>query len=99
MRVLPGWASVSAAMTSLASSCGSQGVQLLHASPPTPLLCPADPPVPGGAVVMHATANPERVEAPVTVRAYFICVFASFGGIFFGYDTGWMGGVLGECVE
>ncbi|ORY23919.1 putative glucose transporter [Naematelia encephala] len=36
-----------------------------------------------------------RVEAPITARAYFICVFASFGGIFFGYDTGWMGGVLG----
>ena len=43
---------------------------------------------------MHATTNPDRVEAPVTARAYFLCVFASFGGIFFGYDTGWMGGVL-----
>ena len=99
MRVFLGWASASVATSGRTSSCGSQSAQLLLASPPTPLLCPADPPVPGGAVVMHATANPERVEAPVTVRAYFICVFASFGGIFFGYDTGWMGGVLGERVE
>ncbi|WWD19991.1 hypothetical protein CI109_104464 [Kwoniella shandongensis] len=50
--------------------------------------------VPGGGVVLHATSNPDRVEAPITARAYFLCVFASFGGIFFGYDTGWMGGVL-----
>jgi SP family sugar:H+ symporter-like MFS transporter len=44
--------------------------------------------------MLAGTANPDRVEAPVTARAYFLCVFASFGGIFFGYDTGWMGGVL-----
>jgi hypothetical protein len=25
----------------------------------------------------------------------FCSAFAAFGGIFFGYDTGWMGGVLG----
>jgi len=29
------------------------------------------------------------------MKTYFMCVFAAFGGIFFGYDTGWMGGVLG----
>jgi len=29
------------------------------------------------------------------MKTYFMCVFASFGGIFFGYDTGWMSGVLG----
>lgn len=51
--------------------------------------------VPGGAVLLAATSNPDRIEAPVTARAYFLCVFASFGGIFFGYDTGWMSGVLG----
>ena len=50
--------------------------------------------MPGGAVCM-ATADSNRVEAPVTVRAYLICAFAAFGGIFFGYDTGWMSGVLG----
>lgn len=38
--------------------------------------------------VPHAlvgTANEDRVEAPVTIKAYLLCVFASFGGIFFGY--------------
>ena len=30
-------------------------------------------------------SSPERVEAPVTLKAYMLCVFASFGGIFFGY--------------
>lgn len=50
--------------------------------------------MPGGAVLM-ATADTNRVEAPVTVRAYLMCAFAAFGGIFFGYDTGWMGGVQG----
>jgi SP family sugar:H+ symporter-like MFS transporter len=47
---------------------------------------------------LRPTADPNRVEAPVTVKAYLLCVFASFGGIYFGYDTGWIGGVLGECV-
>ncbi|GFZ47567.1 High-affinity glucose transporter SNF3, partial [Saitozyma sp. JCM 24511] len=50
--------------------------------------------MPGGAVVT-TTFNPERVEAPVTIKAYLLCVFASFGGIFFGYDSGYMNGVLG----
>ncbi|GFZ45611.1 High-affinity glucose transporter RGT2 [Saitozyma sp. JCM 24511] len=50
--------------------------------------------VPGGAVI-SATTNPDRVEAPVTIKAYLLCVFASFGGIFFGYDSGYMNGVLG----
>ncbi|KAK0737957.1 general substrate transporter [Schizothecium vesticola] len=36
-----------------------------------------------------------RVEAPVTIKAYIMCVFASFGGIFFGYDSGYIAGVLG----
>ncbi|KAI1814592.1 general substrate transporter [Poronia punctata] len=49
-----------------------------------------------GGVVIQGTADVSRVEAPVTVRAYLICAFAAFGGIFFGYDTGWMGGVLAE---
>ncbi|KAF7301013.1 General substrate transporter [Mycena indigotica] len=50
--------------------------------------------MPGGAVVF-GTADTSRIEAPVTFKTYFMCVFAAFGGIFFGYDTGWMGGVLG----
>ncbi|KAF9287297.1 hypothetical protein BGZ68_002009 [Mortierella alpina] len=40
-----------------------------------------------------ATENLDRVEAPVTWRTYAMCVFASFGGIFFGYDSGYIGGV------
>lgn len=51
--------------------------------------------MPGGGAVLMATADTSRVEAPVTVRAYLMCAFAAFGGIFFGYDTGWMGGVQG----
>lgn len=52
--------------------------------------------MPGGGVVpITGTADVSRIEAPVTVRAYLIVAFAAFGGIFFGYDTGWMGGVLG----
>jgi sugar porter (SP) family MFS transporter len=39
--------------------------------------------------------NLDRVEAPVTWRAYAMCVFASFGGMFFGYDSGYIGGVQG----
>ncbi|KAG7284849.1 hypothetical protein NEMBOFW57_009464 [Staphylotrichum longicolle] len=31
----------------------------------------------------------------MTLKAYLLCAFAAFGGIFFGYDTGWMSGVLG----
>ncbi|KAI2621109.1 general substrate transporter [Hypoxylon sp. NC1633] len=47
-----------------------------------------------GGVVITGTTDVGRVEAPVTFKAYMICAFAAFGGIFFGYDTGWMGGVL-----
>jgi sugar porter (SP) family MFS transporter len=50
--------------------------------------------MPGGAVPIHGTTDTSRIEAPVTVKAYLMCAFAAFGGIFFGYDTGWMSGVL-----
>lgn len=36
-----------------------------------------------------------RVEAPITLRGYLMCVFAAFGGILFGYDSGYISGVLG----
>lgn len=36
-----------------------------------------------------------RIEAPVTVRGYMLCGFAAFGGILFGYDSGYINGVLG----
>ncbi|KAK2808738.1 hypothetical protein FQN50_004410 [Emmonsiellopsis sp. PD_5] len=41
------------------------------------------------------TADVSRVEAPMTIRAYLLCAFASFGGILFGYDSGYISGVLG----
>ena len=50
--------------------------------------------MPGGAVI-SAPADTLRVEAPVTFRAYLLCAFAAFGGIFFGYDSGYISGVLG----
>jgi len=48
-----------------------------------------------GAVGLAATADVERIEAPVTWKAYLLCAFASFGGIFFGYDSGYINGILG----
>merc|ERR1711939_302344 len=48
----------------------------------------------GGA--LHATDNIEHTEAPVTLKAYLLCAFASFGGIFFGYDSGYINGVNGS---
>ena len=47
----------------------------------------------GGVIV--GTADTSRIEAPVTMKAYLMCAFAAFGGIFFGYDTGWMAGIMG----
>lgn len=41
------------------------------------------------------SADVGRVEAPVTIRAYLLCAFSSFGGILFGYDSGYINGVLG----
>ncbi|KAK0611997.1 general substrate transporter [Immersiella caudata] len=47
---------------------------------------------------LAATQDVERIEAPVTWKAYLICAFASFGGIFFGYDSGYINGVLGSKI-
>ncbi|ODN84658.1 hypothetical protein L202_00559 [Cryptococcus amylolentus CBS 6039] len=49
----------------------------------------------GRSDILTDNTSPERVEAPVTMKAYLLCVFASFGGIFFGFDSGYMNGVLG----
>lgn len=46
-------------------------------------------------MTLHATADVNRIEAPVTWKAYLLCAFASFGGIFFGYDSGYINGVNG----
>ncbi|KAH8671343.1 general substrate transporter [Xylariales sp. PMI_506] len=50
--------------------------------------------MPGGAVPM-SSGDVNRVEAPVTVKSYLMCAFAAFGGIFFGYDSGYISGVNG----
>lgn len=50
---------------------------------------PEDTPLPAG------SGDVSRVEAPVTLKAYMMCVFAAFGGIFFGYDSGYISGVMG----
>lgn len=53
--------------------------------------------MPGG-TALAATTDVNRIEAPVTWKAYLICAFASFGGIFFGYDSGYINGVTGSAV-
>jgi sugar porter (SP) family MFS transporter len=51
-----------------------------------------------GSVALQATSNVEHIEAPITWKAYLLCAFASFGGIFFGYDSGYINGVNGSNV-
>ena len=51
--------------------------------------------MPGGIRALSTTSDVNRIEAPVTWKAYLICAFASFGGIFFGYDSGYINGVNG----
>ncbi|KAK9349599.1 general substrate transporter [Lipomyces doorenjongii] len=50
--------------------------------------------MPGGAILSTSIAV-DRVEAPITFKAYLMCAFAAFGGIFFGYDSGYISGVMG----
>ncbi|KAI1420640.1 general substrate transporter [Xylaria sp. FL1777] len=45
--------------------------------------------------VIIGSANLDRVEAPVTIKSYLMCAFSAFGGIFFGYDSGYINGVMG----
>ncbi|OAP62657.1 hypothetical protein AYL99_01884 [Fonsecaea erecta] len=47
---------------------------------------------------LKTTDDVSRIEAPVTWKAYLMCAFASFGGIFFGYDSGYINGVLGADI-
>jgi MFS family permease len=44
---------------------------------------------------LHATADVNSIEALVTWKAYLLCAFASVGGIYFGYDSGYINGVNG----
>jgi hypothetical protein len=47
-----------------------------------------------GGVPFQGTADVSRVEAPITWKSYMMCAFAAFGGIFFGFDSGYISGVL-----
>lgn len=38
--------------------------------------------MPGGGVALAGPTDPNRIEAPVTLKAYLLCAFAAFGGIF-----------------
>ncbi|CAM1502544.1 Fc.00g045280.m01.CDS01 [Cosmosporella sp. VM-42] len=51
-----------------------------------------------GSVALQTAQNVEQIEAPITWKAYLLCAFASFGGIFFGYDSGYINGVNGSDV-
>lgn len=50
------------------------------------------------APALQGTDDLSRIEAPVTWKAYLICAFASFGGIFFGYDSGYINGTTGSAL-
>jgi SP family sugar:H+ symporter-like MFS transporter len=50
--------------------------------------------MPGGGVVLAMPADISRIEAPVTFKAYLMCAFAAFAGIFFGFDTGYINGTM-----
>jgi hypothetical protein len=52
--------------------------------------------MPGGVRTLFTIIDVNRIEAPVNLKVYLICAFASFGGIFFGYDFGYINGVLGS---
>jgi len=51
-----------------------------------------------GIRTLSTAQDVHHIEAPVTFKAYLICAFASFGGIFFGYDSGYINGVTGSSV-
>lgn len=51
-----------------------------------------------GSVALQTAQNVEQIEAPITWKAYLLCAFASFGGIFFGYDSGYINGVNGSKI-
>jgi SP family sugar:H+ symporter-like MFS transporter len=50
--------------------------------------------MPGGGIILTTPTDVNRIEAPVTMKAYFMCAFAAFAGIFFGFDTGYINGTL-----
>lgn len=44
---------------------------------------------------LHRSVNSDRIEAPITLKSYLMCAFSACGGIFFGYDSGYINGVMG----
>ncbi|KAK0387539.1 hypothetical protein NLU13_3785 [Sarocladium strictum] len=52
----------------------------------------------GPSGVLATAEDVNHIEAPVTWKAYLLCAFASFGGIFFGYDSGYINGVSGSPI-
>ncbi|CAI7635546.1 hypothetical protein PCG10_000343 [Penicillium crustosum] len=44
---------------------------------------------------LRGTGDVNAIEAPITWKAYALCAFASIGGIYFGYDSGYINGVNG----
>ena len=52
------------------------------------------PIMPGAGVVLAVPTDINRIEAPVTFKAYLMCTFAAFAGIFFGFDTGYINGTM-----
>jgi hypothetical protein len=49
--------------------------------------------------VVPQEPHPDRIEAPVTIKGYLMCAFAAFGGIFFGYDSGYISGQVFTVQE
>lgn len=43
---------------------------------------------------LRTTNEEERLEAPITFKTYVLCAFASCGGLFFGYDSGYINGYV-----
>ena len=50
-------------------------------------------PLPREHTQLTITNDIDHIEAPVTLKAYLMCAFATFGGIFYGYDSGYINGV------
>ncbi|THY39663.1 monosaccharide transporter [Aureobasidium pullulans] len=75
--------------------CGGDFHDADHIHPIPPASPPETDSVKMAPPVLRGTADVDRIEAPVTAKAYMMCAFASFGGIYFGYDIGWISGVMG----
>lgn len=48
----------------------------------------------GAGAVVSGGIDTGRVEAPITWKSYLMCALGAFGGILFGYDSGYISGVL-----